>query len=62
MTAGEKTESTYWDTGAIYSTQDPTSPKVRFDYTAEGWQSTRIPEINGAPGQLNYGRSMYARS
>ena len=59
VTAGEKTESTYWDTGAIYSTQDPTSPKVRFDYTAEGWQSTRIPEINGAPGQLNYGRSMY---
>ena len=59
VTAAEKTENTYWDSGQIYSTVDPTSPKVRYDYTGEGWQSARIPEKRGQTGVLDYNRAMY---
>ncbi|MFN0027846.1 MAG: LamG-like jellyroll fold domain-containing protein [Acidimicrobiales bacterium] len=61
VTADEKTVNTYWDTGSIYTSQDPANPKVRFDYTAEGWQTARIPEIVGKPGFLDYSRAMYWR-
>ena len=59
VTAQEKTQLAYWDTGAIHSSQDPANPKVRFDYTAEGWQASRIPEQVGKAGFLDLGRAMY---
>ncbi len=49
----------YWDTGQIYSSTDPANPRVRFGYTAEGWQSQRISEQNGLAGQLDLTRSMF---
>ena len=45
--ASKKTNLNYYDTGAIYSSQDPGNPPIRFDYTAEGRQSLRVPE-NGS--------------
>jgi RHS repeat-associated protein len=59
VTQDEKTTLAFWDTGAIYASQDPATPKVRFDYTAEGWQMSRIPETVPGSGVLNYGQAMY---
>jgi RHS repeat-associated protein len=58
VTQAEKTTLAYWDTGAIYSSQDPASSKVRFDYTAEGWQASRVAELTTQPGTLDIVRSM----
>lgn len=50
--ATAKTEMTYWDSGWAASSKDPgTLPRVHFDYTAEGWQRLRTPELPG--GGLN---------
>jgi RHS repeat-associated protein len=55
----EKTTDSYWDSGAIYSQTDPATPTVRFDYTAEGWQASRIPELTGQAGTLDYTRATF---
>ena len=39
-----KTTNDYWDPGWIRTSNEPADPKVRFDYTAEGWQASRTPE------------------
>jgi RHS repeat-associated protein len=44
VSAAAKTVSTLFDTGWIASSKDPATPAVHFDYTAQGWQATRIPE------------------
>ncbi len=59
VTDAEKTQNTYWDTGAIYSQREPALAKQRFDYSAEGWQTSRIPEVIGQPGVLDLARSMF---
>jgi RHS repeat-associated protein len=59
VASSDKTQLSYWDTGQIYSSQDPANPKVRFDYTAEGWQAARIAELTGPGGTLDYVRAMY---
>jgi RHS repeat-associated protein len=59
VSAQEKTVLSYWDPGQIYSSQDPANPKVRFDYTAEGWQASRLPEQVAKAGFLDFGKSMY---
>ena len=56
VAAGDKTVNQYWDTGDLYSTQAPAAPKIRYDYTAEGWQSVRIPETAIGSGIPDYGR------
>jgi RHS repeat-associated protein len=57
--ASDKTTTAYWDTGAIYSSTDPATPVIRYDYTAEGQQTSRIPESVAAPGTLDLTRAMY---
>jgi len=59
VTQPEKTTLSYWDTGAIYSSQDPASSKIRFDYTAEGWQASRVAEFITQPGTLDLLHAMY---
>jgi hypothetical protein len=58
VASGDKTVNQYWDTGSLYSTQAPASPKIRYDYTAEGWQSVRVPETAINSGVPDYGRMM----
>ena len=48
-----RTVMTYFDPGWIRTSDDPTSPKVHFDYNALGQQVKRTPELAGAPGQLD---------
>jgi RHS repeat-associated protein len=44
--ATSKTQMTRWDPGWIASSDDPgTTPPIHFDYTAEGWQLSRTPEL-----------------
>ncbi len=38
-----KTSLSYFDAGWIRSSFDGVNPKVHFDYTAEGWQQSRVP-------------------
>ena len=44
VSAAAKTTHTYFDTGWVATSQDPATPKVHFDYTAQGWQTCRTPE------------------
>jgi YD repeat-containing protein len=53
-----RTAETYFDPGWIRSSKDPTNPKVRFDYTAEGLQAERTPERKDQPGIPDTGRRM----
>ncbi|MDQ1700020.1 MAG: hypothetical protein QOG34_1883, partial [Frankiaceae bacterium] len=39
-----KTIQTLFDPGWVATSKDPATPKVHFDYTAQGWQSSRAPE------------------
>jgi RHS repeat-associated protein len=39
-----KTTMTYFDPGWIRTSDDPANPMVHADYTAQGWQSERVPE------------------
>jgi RHS repeat-associated protein len=48
--AGAKTTMTYFDPGWIRTSDDPPSPLVRFDYTAQGWQAARTPDAPGPGG------------
>ena len=59
VAAADKTVSDYWDTGQIYSTTVGGSAKVRYDYTAEGWQAWRLPETAQGTGVADYGRMMF---
>ena len=61
LTASEKTQQSYWDTGQIASSFDGVNPKVRFDYTAEGWQALRLPETALSSGVSDYTRAMVWR-
>ncbi|HEX2051565.1 MAG TPA: DNRLRE domain-containing protein, partial [Actinomycetota bacterium] len=38
-----KTDMTYFDAGWIRTQDDAVNPTVYFDYTAAGWQATRVP-------------------
>jgi len=51
--AGAKTEMSYFDPGWIRTSDDPANPLVHFDYTAQGWQKERTPELMNAPGTLD---------
>jgi RHS repeat-associated protein len=59
LTADEKTTTEYFDTGAVYTQTVGTTPVLRFDYSAEGWQASRIPELTTHPGMLDLARAMY---
>ena len=48
-----RTVMTYFDPGWIRTSDEPTTPRVHFDYTAFGQQAQRTPEKNGAPGELD---------
>ena len=45
-----RTVMSYFDPGWIRTAKDPANPRVAFDYTAQGWQAARTPEVKGAPG------------
>jgi YD repeat-containing protein len=53
-----RTVMTYFDPGWIRTSDDPTNPKVVFDYTAEGWQAQRTPERKSAPGTPDVSQTM----
>ena len=53
-----RTVMTYFDPGWIRTSDDPTSPKVTFDYTAEGWQAARTPDLRASAGVPNNDRRM----
>ncbi len=53
-----KTEMTYFDPGWIKTSTDNVNPKVHFDYTAQGWQRERTPELKSDPGNLNRDRTL----
>ena len=55
----EKTAVSYWDTGWVATSTDPATPKSRFDYTAEGWQASRAPELTGTAGTIDGTKTMY---
>jgi RHS repeat-associated protein len=57
--SADKTTTSYWDTSAIYSSTDGSNPVVRYDYIAEGQQTSRIPESAASPGTLDLTRAMY---
>ncbi len=45
----KQTALDYWDAGSIYSSWDHIDPEVRFDYSAEGWQTARkTPRVRGS--------------
>lgn len=43
VSADKKTTQEYWDPGWIRTSKEGSTPTVTFDYTAEGWQSSRTP-------------------
>ncbi|MFB9236170.1 Ig-like domain-containing protein [Plantactinospora siamensis] len=45
-----RTVNTYFDPGWIRTSDDPSNPKVSYDYRAEGWQLSRVPDQKSAPG------------
>jgi RHS repeat-associated protein len=51
--AGAKTLMEYFDPGWIRTSDDPTNPKVHFDYTAQGWQAQRQAELADQAGTLD---------
>jgi RHS repeat-associated protein len=54
--ADKKTLFTFFDPGWIRTIKDTTTPAVHFDYLAQGWQSSRIPDDTS--GNLDPGHSM----
>ena len=50
----EKTEVEYLDTGWIHSTTDNANPTVDYDYSAEGWQTSRVPQSGREPESWDY--------
>ncbi len=53
VSAAAKSTTTLFDPGWVASSKDPAIPAVHFDYTAQGWQLSRIPE--NASGGLDTG-------
>lgn len=51
-----KTLVTYYDPGWVRTSKDPGTPTVRMDYVAQGWQKTKVPDQQGAPGQPDNNR------
>jgi RHS repeat-associated protein len=51
VSAAAKNTNTLFDPGWIASSGDPATPTVHFDYTAQGWQSSRTP--NSPSGGLD---------
>lgn len=51
--ADKKTFLTYFDPGWIRTSKEPANPRVHYDYTAEGWQRSRIPETAGGDLKLS---------
>jgi RHS repeat-associated protein len=47
----------YFDPGWIRTAKDPANPRVAFDYTPQGQQAARTPDVKGAPGTPNRGRA-----
>jgi RHS repeat-associated protein len=41
-----RTVMTYFDPGWVRTSDDPNNPKVHFDYSAQGWQTERVPETS----------------
>ncbi len=58
VTGTAKTEMTYFDPGWIKTSTDNVNPNVHFDYTAQGWQRERTPELKSDPGNLNRDRTL----
>ncbi|WP_433649102.1 DNRLRE domain-containing protein [Micromonospora zamorensis] len=56
--ATAKTVMTYFDPGWIRTSDDPTNPMVHFEYTAQGQQNERTPELKSSPGTLDTARRM----
>jgi RHS repeat-associated protein len=56
LNAAETTTNTYWDDGNLFSSTDPSFAKVRYEYSPEGWQTSRMPE--SSPGVLDLSRYM----
>jgi RHS repeat-associated protein len=48
-----RTVLTYFDTGWIRTSDEPSTPRVHFDYTAFGLQSQRTPEKSATSGELD---------
>jgi RHS repeat-associated protein len=44
VSAAAKTSHTFFDPGWVATSQDPATPTVHFDYTAQGWQTCRTPQ------------------
>jgi RHS repeat-associated protein len=44
VSAAAKNLNDLFDTGWVASSDDPATPAVRFDYTAQGWQIKRTPD------------------
>jgi len=53
-----RTVLTYFDPGWIRTSDNPTDPKVRFDYSAQAWQTSRTPESKTVPGTPDESRRM----
>lgn len=45
-----KTVMAYFDPGWVRTSKEQNQPKVTFDYTAEGWQAARTPDLKSSPG------------
>jgi RHS repeat-associated protein len=56
LNTAEETTSTYWDDGNLFSSTDPSFSKIRYEYSPEGWQTSRMPE--SSPGVLDLSRYM----
>jgi RHS repeat-associated protein len=56
--ASAKRSMTYFDPGWVRTSDDPTNPKVHFDYAAPGWQTRQVPERKDSPGTLDTDRTM----
>lgn len=58
VTDAQRTLVSYLDTGWVATSDEPgSSPRIHFDYTAQGWQTSRTPE-NLTGGGLNTGDQM----
>ena len=55
--ATARTVMSYFDPGWVRTAKDPANPRVAFDYTAQGWQASRTPEVKGSPGTPDTGRA-----
>jgi RHS repeat-associated protein len=52
-----RTVMSYFDPGWIRTAKDPANPRVAFDYTAQGWQAARTPDVKAAPGTPDTSRT-----